>query len=88
MTLDALLRRSAEAAPDAIALIEADRTTTYGALDDLASRCARGLRARGVAPGDRVLLALENSALAAGIYFGVMRSGAIAVPVLAGRRRK
>lgn len=86
MTLDALLRRSAEAAPDAIALIEADRTTTYGALDDLASRCARGLRARGVAPGDRVLLALENSALAAGIYFGVMRSGAIAVPVLAGRR--
>lgn len=86
MTLDALLRRSAEAAPDAIALIEADRTTTYGALDDLASRCARGLRARGVAPGDRVLIALENSALAAAVYFGVVRAGAIAVPVLAGPR--
>jgi len=62
------------------------RTLTYGELDALANRFARLLIDRGVAPGDRVLLALEGSITFVGCYFGTMRAGAVAVPLPAGPR--
>lgn len=86
MTLDALLRRSAEAAPDAIALIELERTTTYRELDGLTSRWARRLLDLGVSRGARVVIGLDNGASMVAAYFGAMRIGAVAVPVVPGAR--
>ncbi len=86
MTLDALLRRSAVATPDAIALVEQHRTTTFGALDRLASLWARRLLDRGVSRGARVVIGLDNGAAMVAAYFGAMRIGAVAVPVVAGAR--
>ena len=81
-----LLERAAAASPLALALIERDQTVTYEELDRLATRCAHLMHARGVAPGDRVVIALDNSAEMVAAYFGVMKAGAVAVPLPAGPR--
>jgi acyl-CoA synthetase (AMP-forming)/AMP-acid ligase II len=52
--------------------------------DDFEERCARlagGLRASGIARGDRVGLLGENSAAYAVAFFAVVRAGAVAVPL-------
>ncbi len=60
--IDSILRNAAARTPDAPALVDAGRTLTYRDLADLVDRRADQLRARGVRPGDRVLLASENCA--------------------------
>src|ERR1700749_4536757 len=54
---------------------------SYGSLDDLTARVAGLLRARGVAPGDRVGLMLPNVPQFAVAYYGILRAGAIVVPM-------
>ncbi|MEP7116809.1 MAG: class I adenylate-forming enzyme family protein [Acidobacteriota bacterium] len=81
-----LLAQAAAATPTALALIERERTATYAELDRLANQCAQVLVAYGVARGDRVVIALENSAEMVAAYFGVMKAGAVAVPLPAGPR--
>jgi long-chain acyl-CoA synthetase len=80
------LSASAARTPDAIALIEPGGRITYGELDALTNRFARLLVERGVAPGDRVLLAIESSITFVACYFGTMRAGAVALPLPAGPR--
>ena len=58
-----------------------DTVLSYGALDDLTARVAGLLRARGVAPGDRVGLMLPNVPQFAVAYYGILRAGAIVVPM-------
>jgi long-chain acyl-CoA synthetase len=58
-----------------------DTVLSYGALDDLTARVAGLLRARGVQPGDRVGLMLPNVPQFAVAYYGILRSGAIVVPM-------
>ena len=81
-----LVARAAARYPESHALIERDRSVTYAALDRLVTQCAHAVRARGVAPGDRVVVALDNSAEMVAAYFGVMKAGAVAVPLPAGPR--
>ena len=49
-----LLHRTAQRAPDKIAIVYRDRRQTYADLDAMVSRTAAALAARGVAAGDRV----------------------------------
>lgn len=60
--IDAIVRSAASRTPDAPALVDAGRTLTYRDLAALVDRRAAQLRAHGVRPGDRVLLASENCA--------------------------
>ncbi|MGW3561715.1 long-chain-fatty-acid--CoA ligase [Streptomyces sp. NPDC000963] len=80
-TVPALLDRSARAHPDRTALRLGADEVTYGRLDGLAHRTAALLRSRGVRPGDRVAVALPNSTLFAALYYGILRAGAIVVPL-------
>ncbi len=66
-----------------IFLIEAprERAFTHAEFDDLARRLAGDLRARGVAPGDRLALVLPNSAEFAALYFASMYLQATVVPI-------
>lgn len=57
------------------------RSLTYGELHTWAARLAAALRARGIGPGDRVALLLDNSPEFALLYFGCLYAGAVAVPV-------
>ena len=81
-----LLEHAAAASPGAPVLIERDREVTYGALNRMATQCAHLFRAHGVAAGDRVVIALENSAEMVAAYFGVMKAGGVAVPLPSGPR--
>ena len=58
-----------------------DDVLTYAALDEASARLAQLLRARGVAPGDRVGIMLPNVPEFAVVYYGVLRVGGAAVPM-------
>lgn len=55
--------------------------TSYGALLQLANRCANALLARGMQQGDRVGLMLLDSPLACAAFLGVMQAGGVAIPL-------
>ena len=57
------------------------RVTSYGELARLAGRFAALLVARGIKPGDRVLLWGENSAEWIAAFHGCMLRGVLAVPL-------
>jgi acyl-CoA synthetase (AMP-forming)/AMP-acid ligase II len=57
------------------------REITWLEFDDQANRCANALIARGIAPGDRVAILMMNCLEWLPIYFGILRTGALAVPL-------
>jgi acyl-CoA synthetase (AMP-forming)/AMP-acid ligase II len=77
-----MLRATVEAKPDDEAVVElgAERAS-YRQLWDRAARVAGGLRAQGIAPGDRVAIRLPNGLDWVIAFFGAQLAGAIAVPV-------
>ncbi len=54
---------------------------TFGALTELSARFARVLQARGVGPGDRVVVQVEKSVGGVALYLACLRLGAIYVPL-------
>ena len=82
MTLAEVLRRQASTRPGKAAVVDARTRLTYGALDDLVSRVATGLRARGVRPGDTVSCILPNRAEAVVLFFAAARLGAVFSPIV------
>jgi fatty-acyl-CoA synthase len=85
-TLPEVLRWHADADPERahVFLREDDgseRTITYGALRVRAEAIAAGLRARGVAAGDRVALLLRTEAAFFDAFLGVLLAGAVPVPI-------
>ena len=79
-----LLADSARRRPDAPALIDGPRVTSYRELDRLANQFANLLAHAGVKRDDRVAIALDNSIELVIAYFGTMKAGAVAVPLPAG----
>jgi acetyl-CoA synthetase len=67
---------------DATAIVE-DRgaVVTYGDLRRLSETIAGGLAARGIGHGDRVAVTLPQGALCLGAHLGILRLGAISVPI-------
>ncbi|WP_328610574.1 long-chain fatty acid--CoA ligase [Amycolatopsis sp. NBC_00345] len=80
-TIAQALTRGAARHPERIAVTLDDHELSYRALDEASARVAALLRARGVRPGDRVGIMLPNVPFFAAAYFGVLRAGAIAVPM-------
>jgi long-chain acyl-CoA synthetase len=58
-----------------------DMVLTYSMLDEGAARVAGLLKQRGVQPGDRVGVMLPNVPYFGIVYYGVLRAGAIVVPM-------
>src|SRR5207253_406868 len=56
-------------------------TITYAQLDIMAGRIAVWLRRQGVQTGDRCALLAENDAHWCAAYLGILRLGAVAVPL-------
>ncbi|MEW5911409.1 MAG: AMP-binding protein [Thermodesulfobacteriota bacterium] len=54
---------------------------SYARLEEMSSRFAAGLRRRGVEPGSRVIIYLPNSLQWLVAWLGVMKAGAVAVPI-------
>jgi long-chain acyl-CoA synthetase len=81
MTLAELVRPFALADPGRTALIFDERTITYGELEARIEAAANALAARGVKPGDRVALMLQNSLEFVEAFYAILRLGAIVVPI-------
>jgi long-chain acyl-CoA synthetase len=57
------------------------RAADYAQLDALSDQLAAGLRERGLRPGDAVGLQLPNLPQFLVAYFGILKAGAVAVPM-------
>src|SRR5271156_5498334 len=78
---DEFVSRPAREQPEKLAILGTGRARTYGELANLVGRVAQALRAANCQPGERVLIALSDSAELVGAFFGAAKIGAIAVPV-------
>jgi long-chain acyl-CoA synthetase len=79
--LATILRESARQTPDATVLRFGGSSMTYAELDELSSRCAAGLRAQGLAPGEAVAVQLPNFPDFLVAYFGILKAGLAMVPL-------
>ena len=75
------LARSAGVYPDKTAIVHGAQRWTYAEFARDAQRLARGLRASGVEPGDRVACLLPNVPAMLHAHFGVPLAGAVLVAV-------
>jgi acyl-CoA synthetase (AMP-forming)/AMP-acid ligase II len=77
------LARAAEAAGQELAVVDGPRRVDYATLQRLAAGAAAAMQAQGLAPGDRVLLHLEQSLEAVVGLYGCWLAGGVAVPASA-----
>ena len=80
-----VLRATAEADPDGVALVEirggTRRQLTWRELDESADAIARALSGRGLVAGQRVAVIMANRVDLPIAYFGILRGGMVAVPM-------
>jgi len=81
MNLAEILTHSAERDPDHVALKLDDAELSYGMLNGATMHVAGLLKQHGVGPGDRVGIMLPNVPHFAVCYYGVLRAGAVVVPM-------
>ncbi|MFQ5417464.1 MAG: long-chain fatty acid--CoA ligase [Myxococcota bacterium] len=81
LNLGSILRASAEARPEHVAVRLDSATLSYAELDRAARGFAASLRARGIAPGDAVALMIPNVTEFSISYFGVLYAGCTVVPL-------
>ncbi len=81
LNLASLVDHHARQRPDREAVVMGDRRLTYGQLHTMVTRVASGLRALGVGPGDHVALSCPNVPYFPIAYFGILKLGAIVVPL-------
>ena len=85
-TFGAMLRARAAEPPERVAVVDERRALTYGELDARADRLAAGLRERGIAAQDRVVVQLPNIAEFFEVCFALFRLGAVPVFALPSHR--
>jgi len=81
MNLAGNLTKTAAEHPDSVAIKLDDVEVTFAQLDGASSLAAGWLRDLGVGPGDRVGLMLPNIPQFPILYYGILRAGAIVVPM-------
>ena len=75
------LENSAARYPDKVAVIHEKIRATYGQINSDADCLASFLVQRGVKKGDRVVILMENSVEYVVAYYGILKAGAVAVPL-------
>ncbi|MFC1534169.1 class I adenylate-forming enzyme family protein [Thermodesulfobacteriota bacterium] len=75
------LETSAKVYPDKTALIHENIRATYSEINSMANQLAHWLIEQGITKGDRIVLILENSLEYVVTYYGILKSGAVAVPL-------
>ncbi|MFA5309583.1 MAG: AMP-binding protein [Dehalococcoidales bacterium] len=81
MDLTAILKSTAARLPDKTAVIGGERRVSFASLEADASRVARALVKMGVKKGDRVAMMQASNPEFVVVFFGIMKAGAIAVPL-------
>jgi long-chain acyl-CoA synthetase len=81
MNLAQILSDSSAREPEQIAIKLDEFELNYALLEQSAMRVSSLLRSRGIEPGDRVALMVPNVPQFAAIYYGILRVGAVVVPM-------
>jgi long-chain acyl-CoA synthetase len=81
LNLASIVTESAARVPDSSAVRLGDAELTYADLDDRSARMATLLLEKGLQPGDRVGVMLPNVLEFPIAYYGVLRAGAVVVPM-------
>ena len=79
--LAAVLRESRRVHPDKPLCHNADQTFSYAQVDEISGRIATSLRNLGVHRGDKVAIQLPNLPHFLFAYFGILKAGAVVVPL-------
>ena len=81
LNLAFILEDSAKRYPAKAAFTFMDTTLSYAQINGAANQVANGLKAKGIKPGDKVALSCLNLPYFPIIYFGILKLGAIVVPL-------
>ncbi len=81
LNLSSLLEASAVKLPGKTAFIFGDQSFTYAQINGAANQVANGLVKQGIVPGDKIALSCLNLPYFPIIYFGILKAGAVVVPL-------
>lgn len=81
LNLSTLLEDSARNFPDRDAVALGSARLTYAQVNAAANQVANLLTARGIRPGDRVALGSPNLPIFPILYYGILKTGAVVVPL-------
>jgi long-chain acyl-CoA synthetase len=81
LNLVSVLEHSTIEHPDKKAIIFGDKSFTYGQVNTLANQIANGLVASGIKKGDKVALSCPNLPYFPFVYYAILKTGAVVVPV-------
>ncbi|GLR17326.1 long-chain-fatty-acid--CoA ligase [Portibacter lacus] len=81
LNLSNILEDSARRYPSKDAFIFLDTHISFAQLNGAANQIANGLKAKGIKPGDKIALSCLNVPYFPMIYFGIMKAGAVVVPL-------
>lgn len=81
INLSILLEHSTRENPHKIAIICGDQRLSYLKINALANQVANSLVKNGIGKGDRVVLSCPNLPYFPIIYFGILKTGAVVIPI-------
>ena len=81
LNLSTILEDSSRRRPNKDAFIFMDTHLTYAQINAAANQIANGLKSIGIQPGDKVALSCLNLPYFPMIYFGILKAGAVIVPL-------
>lgn len=81
LNLAVLLEDSARTVPERDAIVCGESRMSYAAVNAAANRVANLLVHCGIVPGDKVALACPNVAYFPIVYYGILKAGAVVVPL-------
>jgi len=81
MTLDQIFSITANKFQNKVAIIWEGREFTFGELEGLTNKFARVLQSMGIKKGERVCIFLQNSPEFIIAHFGIIKAGAVTVPL-------
>ncbi len=81
LNLASIIEHHARLTPKKEAVIFADQRINYGTLNALANRVANALAEMGIGYGDKVALSCPNLPYFPIVYYGILKAGAVAVPL-------
>jgi feruloyl-CoA synthase len=81
MNVAEMLYRNARKYPEKEAIVFKDLRLSYREIDQLSNQFANALVALGIKKGDRVAMMMRNSEKFVAVYFGILKAGAVVVPI-------
>jgi long-chain acyl-CoA synthetase len=81
LNLASMISHHARLTPDDEAIVWEDIRLSYGELERLSNRVAHALQEMGIGYGDKVALTCPNIPFFPIVYYGIMKAGAVVVPL-------